>query len=218
MCNRLFVSVSFVLCFGLSQFAQADILISEVLYDPAAGDAGNEWVELYNSGPAPIDLSSFSFGYGGSDYTYGTYQLSGVLPAGEYGVVGGPNSNATNGNPVFLLAQEFVPGIQNAGAVADGLALFDITAGLITSTTVPIDVVIYGNGPNGSNLIDETGNPGLVDVGDAGGGSSIFFDGSGWDIGTPTPGTGSFAGVPEPGTAIFLLGASGLLAVRRRRK
>lgn len=217
MLNRFLLSVSIVAFLGLSHSAQGDILLSEVLFDAGGNDTGAEWVELYNSGPSAVDLSLFSLGHGGSDYTYGTYQLSGLLGAGAYGVVGGPISGVGNGDPVYLLEQEFSPSLQNAGAVADGVALFDVTAASITSTTIPIDVVIYGDGPNASNLIDETGNPGLVDVGDVGGGISIFFDGSGWNSGTPTPGTGSLS-VPEPTSAAVLLGATCLAMIRRNRK
>jgi hypothetical protein len=37
--------------------ARADLLLNEVLYDPAGSDEGSEWVELWNPGPAPVSLA-----------------------------------------------------------------------------------------------------------------------------------------------------------------
>jgi hypothetical protein len=37
--------------------ARADLVLNEVLYDPAGSDEGSEWVELWNPGPAPAPLA-----------------------------------------------------------------------------------------------------------------------------------------------------------------
>lgn len=148
------------------------LLITEVFYNPVSGDDGFEWVRLYNGTGASVDLSGYSLGWGGTDYTYGTMQLSGTVAAGACFVVGGPTSNASNGSPAYDLTQKFDPNIQNSGDTADGLALFDIAATAITGSSVPIDAVIYG-GANGSNLIDETGSASAPDVGDAGSGGAL---------------------------------------------
>ena len=150
----------------------ADLVITEVLYDPAAADDGFEWVELRNLGPTSVDLSGFSLGYGGADYTAGTVTLSGVIPAGGIFVVGGPGSDGTNGEPAYDLVINFSPDIQNGGTVGDGIALFAGPASAITASTVPLDAVVYGPN-NDSGLIDETGVAGPPDVDDAPAGSSI---------------------------------------------
>jgi hypothetical protein len=52
---------------------------------------------------------------------------------------------------------------------------------------VPIDAVIYDS-PNTNNLMDETGNPGASDVGDAPSGSAIVRDAvDSWIIASPDP-------------------------------
>ena len=104
-------------------------------------------------------------------------------------MVGGPTSDGTNGNPTFDLVINFSPDFQNSGSVGDGVALFDVPAAAITTSTVPIDAVVYG--PNNNNgLIDETGSANAPEVGDAAGGSSIErVDLAGaWQIqSSPTP-------------------------------
>ena len=165
------------------------LILSEVFYDGTSSDDGFEWVELYNSGSQTIDLSVFSLGNGGTSYTSSKVQLSGSIAPGATFVVGGPTSDGTNGNPTFDLVINFSPDFQNSGSVGDGVALFDVPAAAITTSTVPIDAVVYGPN-NNSGLIDETGSANAPEVGDAAGGSSIErVDLAGaWQIqSSPTP-------------------------------
>ena len=145
----------------------AEMIITEVFYDAPGTDNSLEWVELLNTGPDPVDLSTYKLGWGGADYTYGELTLVGTVGVCEVYVVGGPISNETNGNPVFNYPMDFSNDIQNSGTVSDGVALF-----YMDDPLCPIDVVIYG-GSNDNDLIDETCGPGPGDVGDAPPGSSI---------------------------------------------
>ncbi len=166
-----------------------DLLLSEVLYDTSGTDDGLEWVEIYNNDTVAVDLAGFSLGSGGSDYTTSTLQLSGTIAPGATFVVGGPTSNATNGNPVLDLAANFNPDLQNSGTSGDGVALFNLPATAVTAVTVPIDAVVYGPN-NNSSLIDESGAANAPEVGDAPSGSSIErLDLAGnWQIqSAPTP-------------------------------
>ncbi len=165
------------------------LLLSEVFYDRSGTDNGYEWVEIYNSSAQSIDLAPFSLGNGGTNYTSSTVQLSGTIAAGATFVVGGLTSDASNASPTFDQAIDFSPDFQNSGATGDGVALFNVPAVAITSSTVPIDAVVYGSN-NNSGLIDETGSANAPEVGDAAGGSSIErtdLAGS-WQIqSSPTP-------------------------------
>jgi lamin tail-like protein len=163
------------------------LVLSEVFYDNSGTDDGWEWIEIYNGTDSAIDLSGYSMGGGGTDYTVIPIQLSGTIPAGSCWVIGGPDSGSNNGNPVFDLETNFTPDLQNSGTAGDGIALFDVVSAQVTSLTVPIDAVIYG--PNNDNgLLDESGSAGDPDVGDAPSGSSIERTASGWQIqATPTP-------------------------------
>ncbi|MCZ7682678.1 MAG: lamin tail domain-containing protein [Sandaracinaceae bacterium] len=155
------------------------LVITEVFYNAVGADDQLEWVELHNTSGATVDLSGYSIGAGGADYTYSVYQLSGSIPPGGCRVVGGPVSGAANGAPLFGQAADFAPDVQNSGTVADGVALFAVPASSITPASVPIDAVIYGV-ENGTGLLDETGLPGAVDVENAPEGGSIERTASGW--------------------------------------
>ena len=63
--------------------AGGDLLLSEVLYDVSGTDDGLEWVEIFNNDTVAIDLSGFSLGNGGPDYTTSLVQLSGTVQPGE---------------------------------------------------------------------------------------------------------------------------------------
>jgi hypothetical protein len=134
------------------------LLLVEIFYDAVGGDDQNEWVKIYNGSAADVDLSEYALGYGGGDYSWGTYQLSGVLAAGECALVGGPGSESGNGNPTYTQVQDFDPDLQNSGANADGIALFHLKAGQILSDSIPLDALVYG-GSNSAQLIGKDGQP-----------------------------------------------------------
>jgi len=170
--------------------ASAAPIVSEVLYDIAGTDGGLEWVELLNPTNTTLDLSSFSIGHGGSDYTVSTAQLSGTMSPGECIVVGGPLSSADNGNPIYDQVFNFTPDIGNGGTNSDAIGVFDVTAASITASSVPADAVLY-EGSNGDSLINQFGSvPSDPDVGEASNGQSIERIVSGWRIqSSPTPGS-----------------------------
>jgi hypothetical protein len=164
------------------------LVITEVFYNPVGNDNNLEWVELYNGTNTSISLTSYSLGNGGDNYMYSTVQLGGTVAPGGCFVVGGPISSEVNYDPVFDFSVDFHPDFQNSGAVADGVALFSVSASQLTSATVPVDAVIYG-GANTNQLMDSTGALGPVMVEDAGPGNSIFRTPTGWSTTTsPTPG------------------------------
>ncbi len=173
------------------------LVLAEVFYDHTSDDGGYEWIRLYNGRSVPVDLSSYSIGMGGTKYAFqtpadanGLYALSGTVGPGECFVIGGPNQDDENGQPVYDLVLDFTPDLQNSGTKADGIALFDVPAAQVTATTVPIDAVIYG-GANDNQLWDETGRAGEVDVGDASAGSTLLRTSIGtWEVQeAPTPNT-----------------------------
>jgi hypothetical protein len=118
---------------------------------------------------------------------------------GDCFLVGGPNGNPASGFPAGAMFDQSVdlnPDVQNSGATADGIALFDVPPGGVTAVTVPIDAVIYG-GANMNGLIDETGAVSPVHVADSGAESSIRLQSDGtWAV---EPDPEPLACTPFPG-------------------
>lgn len=217
LCELFIAAVSVgAVVFPLNATALSGVSLSEVFYDRVGPDSGFEWVELYNAGATPIGLDAWSLGYGGRSYAQGTLQLQGSVAPGQYFVVGGPASDASNGFPVFDLALDFNPDLQNSGGTADGVALFDVMADRVTATLSPLDSVIFG-GINSNGLLAPDGKPGLVMVEDAPNGQSIELTSSGaWRVQPiPNPGVGELGpvSVPEP-LGLFGLGL-GLVCLTR---
>ncbi|MEM6289735.1 MAG: phospholipase D-like domain-containing protein [Myxococcota bacterium] len=160
--------------------AACGIRIVEVLYDAEGADGGQEWIKLYNSCDTEGSLDNMSLGWGGGSYTRGSADLAGPIGAGACVLVGSETVDAT-------LQIEFSPALQNSGALADGIALFDDRSTAVTETTVPVDAVIYG-GSNDDGLIDATGDAPAPHVDDVSAGRSIVrTTASEWDVGEPTP-------------------------------
>jgi hypothetical protein len=195
----------------------ADVAVAEVFYDAATADDELEWIELVNDGDQPVDLSSWSLGWGGTTYLSGVQALAGMIEPGARIVVGGPISSADNASPVFHLAVDLEPDLQNSGAVADGVALFDVPVEALGTDSIPVSVVVYGE-ENESGLLDETGAIAAVDVDDAPAGSSVERGPDGaWRVQPePTPGAAPRA-VPEPPhVALALVGGGALVLLRRQ--
>ncbi|MEE8525598.1 MAG: lamin tail domain-containing protein [Thermoanaerobaculia bacterium] len=192
----------------------AGLILSEVFINPDGADDGFEWVEIYNSGSVAIDLSQFSLGNGGTSYTYSTVQLSGTLQPGATWVVGGPSTDASNGNPAYDQVLNFSPDFQNSGSTSagDGVALFNVPEAAITGSTVPIDAIIYG-ADNSNGLIDETGSANAPETAAPASGQAIErLDLAGtWQL-AASPGPNAFSpggGDPPPAAPANLAATGG---------
>lgn len=155
------------------------IRIVEVLYDAQGSDSGKEWVKLQNTCDTDASLDNMSLGWGGGRYTRGSADLGGDIAAGACVLVGSEGVDAD-------LPVTFSPALQNAGAVADGVALFETRSTDVTDETVPADAVIYGVA-NEDGLLDAEGNRPEPHVGDAGQGLSIALVDGTWMIVEPSP-------------------------------
>jgi len=91
--------------------ARAGVLLNEILADPAADWDGSgayqsrddEWVEIVNTGPDPVDLAGYRLA--GADSSW-RFEFSGVLAPGAVQVVFGSESYAweqDTGNPAYGL-------------------------------------------------------------------------------------------------------------------
>ncbi len=139
----------------------APLMITEVLFDPMMPVSGRQWVEIYNAGDTFVDLTNYSLGWTGIS-SFADYRQAfepNILAPGATFVVG-EISDAQNHMPSLDQASGFTPVIGDGSMGVDGVALFFIEAQNVTSTSVPVDSVIWGTS-NTKMLPDESG---AVDV------------------------------------------------------
>jgi hypothetical protein len=58
---------------------EARLLLSEILYDPVALEPAEEWIEIYNAGGSPLDISGYKLG---DEETLGGSEAMLVFPTG----------------------------------------------------------------------------------------------------------------------------------------
>jgi hypothetical protein len=116
----------------------AAVLLNEVLADPArdwnldgtVSSRDDEWVEIINTGPGPVNLAGYRLA--GPDSVW-RYEFSGVLPAGAVQVVYGRQSydwEVANSRPAYGLR------LSNSGGEVD---LFQVGS----SGAVRVDACVY---------------------------------------------------------------------------
>jgi hypothetical protein len=175
---------------GTGPPADCHPLLAEVLHDAAGANNDKQWVRLYNPCDAEIELTDgYSLGWGGEDYTLGQVDLDGTIGPGACWVVGGPESNNDNANPIYDQTFDFTPDMQSGGIPADGMALFLGTVPDVMADTVPVDAVIYGD-VNESGLLDAEGNVPEPHVGNVTAAQSIRRTAlaTAWEVAaSPTP-------------------------------
>jgi hypothetical protein len=131
------------------------LAISEVFYSKDGDLNDYQWVELANNSNVSLDLSNYVLGAGKMNLRETKFPLSGTIPAGGCIVVGGKKSDASNGSPLYALAQDFHPDLFAGMQEAAGIGLFNVVRdenGNIVKDSedkpVPatrgIDVLVYG--------------------------------------------------------------------------
>ncbi|MFT4979377.1 MAG: hypothetical protein ACI8S6_005287 [Myxococcota bacterium] len=114
----------------------AVVVINEVMANPAGGDSGAEWIELYNTGTEIADLSGWGLlgGTTASGSLGAAFPDKTFLAPGEYLIVGGELAAEALGElPDVILSFS----LGNASSNADGIMLADCD-------DVIYDTVIYG--------------------------------------------------------------------------
>ncbi|HSM13160.1 MAG TPA: lamin tail domain-containing protein, partial [Thermoanaerobaculia bacterium] len=113
--------------------ASAQVVINEIDYDQPGTDAA-EFVELYNAGGSPADLTDYTLelvnGNGGGAVVYQSYSLAGfVLAPGDYLVVCGNAATVANCDldvsPDTNLVQNGAPdavGLRSSGTLVDAVS------------------------------------------------------------------------------------------------
>ncbi len=127
---------------GTCDAAGTTLLINELFPNPSGVDAGWEWLELYNYGGQPLDLSGWVIEAGTSAYdTSGELPPGTVIDPGQHLVVG--QSNISTG----IVVPGWVMG--NASNDADAVRILDCFGQVQ-------DTVVYGY-PNTDGWLDDEG-------------------------------------------------------------
>jgi len=189
--------------------AQAQTIISEVLYDAAGTDNGNVFVELFGS-PGTVLDGLLLEGVNGSDGSvYRTVALAGVIPLDGIFVIGDDSGDGTsfvNGSDQ-IVDVDFQNGpdsivLRDGSGVLDALGYGDFTSLIFAGEGMPAVDVLAGSSLARFNLLADTGNN-LDDF---------------TVLESPTPGSVPPAAVPlPPAVVLFLSGLLGMVGVARKR-
>ena len=147
--------LSFVLLLGFASLAEATVVISEVLADPPAGDAGDanqdgerdtyedEFIELYNAGSAPVDISGWRLGDRSPSDSFFQFPANTIIEPGAYIVLFG------GGNPTGFT----VPVYTDDGKIGNGLTGKGEDIHLIDDTGDTVAVVSHTPWPSKQSLV-----------------------------------------------------------------
>lgn len=205
---------------GIAGAANAGVTINEVLGSTSGADA--EFIELYNTTGAAVDLTGWSIelwdsdfdtaGFGGSDGG-APFSLSGSIAAGGHFTLGNALSQSTYG----YVADQLI----GANSIENGsytMVLRDASSAVVETFLVADNALDVANiagaaitpdfsfGPDGTFL-----PAGFYRIGDGSANLGLL------EFGQPSPSaTPGSANLPTPG-ALALLGLGGLATARRRR-
>lgn len=141
-----------------------DLVITELMIDPAGADSGREWLEIYNAGPMEVDLQGVLLVHSAEDGTNAKLHRIGrswLIPSDDYGVAGA----VLDEEDVLVLLPHVDYGY------AEVLGDMRNTAGrlAVACESEVIDDVIYGEategaarGFTGDRTPDATGNDDLT--------------------------------------------------------
>ncbi len=134
--------------------ANSDIIINEIA---AYQVSGHEWVELYNRGSTPVDLTGWKFVESGGAHALKTMNGSAIIEAYRYGVIAQSSTQFLGDNP-SVTATLF--GAQSGGSTWSTLVEGGEVVGLVDASGVTLESFTYVSAPNASL---ERKNPNLND-------------------------------------------------------
>lgn len=111
----------------IPSISSAQVVITEIMYDlPSGSDSGREWVELYNLGNAPVDLTKFKVFENGTNHKIAAVVGGNSLAPGAYAVVADNAANFRTDWPQFS-GQVFDSAfsLSNSG---ESLAIYDASS------------------------------------------------------------------------------------------
>jgi hypothetical protein len=179
------------------------LVINELLPDPPGADLGQEWIELFNPGDAPVDIGGWVIDANTSRFGGGNVLPAVSVPAKGFLVLGHVGLDIADVEVAFSLG--------NATSNSDGVQLRDCEG-------VVVDTVIYGS-PNTDGWIDDTGEVATSLAPKAGAGVALARRADGFDtdlsgddfVLEPAPTPGEANRFVEPVVCVPASGASVVL-------
>ena len=108
-----------LLCLATLVSASDQLLISEIMYDPAGADSSYEWVEVYNPGRQAVDISDFRFREGEVSHHVGSI----VVPARGFAIIAANREKFLERYPEFVTnSVDSVFSLSNSGELLELLS------------------------------------------------------------------------------------------------
>ena len=190
--------------------AQAQTVISEVLYDAVGTDNGNVFVELFGAPGTLLDGLQLEGVNGADGSVYRSMVLAGTIPSDGVFLIGDDSGNGTSlvSGVDLVLEIDFQNGpdsvvLRDGGIILDALGYGDFSGGVFAGEGSAAPDVPSGSSLARFNPAMDTHNN-LLDF--------IVLD-------LPTPGSVPVSAVPlPPAVMLFLSGILGLAGIARKRR
>ncbi len=131
------------------------VLFNEIAWGGTEASPDDEWIELYNAGDAPADLSQYSIRFHSVD-TWSTTPLTGILGPGDYFVVANSSGVVEPQVPASIAYPMLQPWIYGMAALPEtGMELELIDSSMGTDMVIdhiPLCVDWCGNGAVGVSM------------------------------------------------------------------
>jgi hypothetical protein len=217
---KAIVTAAIAACLAASSIARADIIISEIMWNPNGSEGGaQEWIEITNTGGATVDLSGWVYG-DSQDGQYSDPFLAGTsLSAGASAVIVGQSAAVFQsiwGAGVQVITYTGGPagGIalaNSASATNETVAIFDASNNLIDDVNYESNISGWpatdGSGVNGQTiyLLPTAFTSAANDIGANWAESVAGVDGA-YTALTLNPGitNATLRDVASPGVAVFI--------------
>lgn len=160
-------------------FSFAQVLITEIMYDPAGADSGHEWVELYNAGASSVSLAHWKLLARGASHNIVAASSGELMAPHAYAVIAQKTAVFRSQYPDFggsLYHAAFT--LDNAGDTVE----------LLDASSTPVDSAAYDSSLGG--------------LGDGNSLQRAIGPDDAFSAHTPTPGAGIASGMipPKQGT------------------